>query len=515
MPIPESVSSEVKSALEKMKITSLFEVQYKSLDMAMNGDDMIIQARTGSGKTLGFVLPTVERLVQSDLKIRPNQPRVLAMAPTRELAGQICKVFNQVCENLKYEAVAIYGGASYENQRRELSSGKAAIVVGTPGRIKDMADSGSIDLSKCKVCILDEVDRMLDMGFSEIVEEILDKCPYGTESKKPQTLFFSATCPEWVEQHAKKYMGKDIQRLKLVDDANVAGLSETVEHLCIQIDKFDAVATCVRDLVRLYSAGRTNGRAIVFTKTKKEANDLALGDIAIGDAQVMHGDIEQKQREVTLKGFREGKFRCLVATDVAARGLDIPQIDLVCCTSPPERNDIESYVHRSGRTGRAGKAGVSCCIFNFKNKFLIKNVEKETGIKFREIPIPQPVDVARSVIKEKLQDDIQVTIKDSRQVYENFLDIARDVIEMCDNKNEEEDNSKNKVKATAAEKAVACLITYIAQGDAELKARSLISGQEGLQTWMIEADQSRGHPMGLVRSALGKQQIPYEAIEKI
>merc|ERR1712226_183082 len=396
----------------------------------------------------------------------------------------------------------------------QLNSGKAAIVVGTPGRIKDLADGGSLDLSECKICILDEVDRMLDMGFSEIVEEILGHCPYPkkgeTSSKKPQTLFFSATCPEWVEEHAKTYMTKDIKRLKLVDDAKVSGLSETVEHLCVQIDRFSAVATCVRDLVRLYSAGRTNGRAIVFTQTKKEANDLALGEIAIGDAQVMHGDIEQKQREVTLKGFREGKFRCLVATEVAARGLDIPQIDLVCCTSPPAGNDIESYVHRSGRTGRAGKSGVSCCIFNFKNKYLIKNVERETGLTFREIPIPQPIDVARSVIREKLQDDIAVTIKDSRQVYENFLDIAKDVIKMCDVEGEEKDK-----ESTPAEKAVACLITYIAQGGDELKARSLISGQEGLQTWMIEADASMGHPMGLVRNSLGKQQIPYEAIEKI
>ena len=196
-PIPDTVSEPVKKALTKMGIMSLFEVQFKTLDAAMNGDDMIIQARTGSGKTLGFALPTVERLVQSEIKIRANQPRVLAMAPTRELAGQICKVFNDLCENLPYQAIAIYGGSSYEEQRRQLNSGKAAIVVGTPGRLKDLADGGSLDLSKVKVCILDEVDRMLDMGFSEIVEEILGMCPYPekieAECKKPQTLFFSAT----------------------------------------------------------------------------------------------------------------------------------------------------------------------------------------------------------------------------------------------------------------------------------------------------------------------------------
>merc|ERR1712127_579615 len=404
--------------------------------MSMNGDDMIIQARTGSGKTLGFALPTVERLVQSEIKIRANQPRVLAMAPTRELAGQICKVFNELCENLPYQAIAIYGGSSYEEQRRQLNSGKAAIVVGTPGRLKDLADGGSLDLSKVKVCILDEVDRMLDMGFSEIVEEILGMCPYPekieADCKKPQTLFFSATCPAWVTEHAKKYMHPDPLIIKMVDNNNISGLSTTVEHLCIQIDKFDAVATCVRDLVRLYSAGRTNGRAIVFTKTKKEANDLALGDIAIGDAQVMHGDIEQKQREVTLKGFREGKFRCLVATDVAARGLDIPEIDLVVQTSPPKGGDIESYVHRSGRTGRAGKNGICVCLYNFKTKYSLKSIERETGVEFRDIPIPQPVDVAKSVMQEKLSADIKAVIEDPDEQWKDFKKLKKQVITMCE-----------------------------------------------------------------------------------
>merc|ERR1712226_329264 len=317
----------------------------------------------------------------------------------------------------------------------QLNSGKAAIVVGTPGRIKDLADGGSLDLSECKICILDEVDRMLDMGFSEIVEEILGHCPYPkkgeTSTKKPQTLFFSATCPEWVEEHAKTYMTKDIKRLKLVDDAKVSGLSETVEHLCVQIDRFSAVATCVRDLVRLYSAGRAKGRAIVFTKTKQEANDLALGSVSIGDAQVMHGDIEQRQREVTLKGFREGKFRCLVATDVAARGLDIPQIDLVVQTSPPLGGDIESYVHRSGRTGRAGKKGVCVCIYSFKNKRALKDIERATGVQFRDIPIPQAVDVAKSVMAEKLEEEIKTLVSDKDKQYENFEEISDNLVKMC------------------------------------------------------------------------------------
>lgn len=522
-PIPDFISESITKALQEMSIPSLFEVQKRTIDHSIEGTDMIVQARTGSGKTLAFALPTLERLVSSSIKIRKNQPRVLVLAPTRELAVQIDKVFNQVAQFCDIKSVAVYGGASYYGQRQALARGNCGVVVGTPGRVKDMVNNGYIDLSKVKVVILDEVDRMLDMGFADDVEEILSFAPYPTgqengddgedggddadkkkssKKQKPQTLFYSATCPEWVLQKASEYMTGDYQHIALIDEGvNIAGTSKTVEHLSVKIDRFEGVATCVRDLVRLYSAGRKNGRAIVFTQTKKDANALALGDVSIGDAQVMHGDIEQKQREVTLKGFREGKFRCLVATDVAARGLDIPQIDLVVQTSPPLGGDIESYVHRSGRTGRAGKSGVCVCIYNFKNKRALRDIERATGVEFRDIPIPQAVDVAKSVMAEKIEEEIKTIASNTEKQYENFSEISKDLVKMCDNDKD---------------KAICCLLNYIAQGGEELKCRSMISGAEGFQTWLMETDNPKvNSPVGLIKSILGRNGIDSGTIEEI
>jgi len=507
-PIPDFISENIKKGLTAMGITSLFDVQKNTIDYSISGLDMVVQARTGSGKTLAFALPTMERLVSSNMKIRKNQPRVLVLAPTRELAVQIDRVFNEVAKFTDMNSIAVYGGASYTGQKQQLASGKGAVVVGTPGRVKDMVNNGYIDLSKVKVVILDEVDRMLDMGFAEDVEEILSFAPYTADPEnpdkkviKPQTLFYSATCPQWVQDKAGDYMDDDYQHVILVDDVSCGGTSKDVEHLSIKIDRFEGVATCVRDLVRLYSAGRKNGRAIVFTQTKQEANDLALGDVSIGDAQVMHGDIEQKQREITLKGFREGKFRCLVATDVAARGLDIPQIDLVVQTSPPRGGDIESYVHRSGRTGRAGKKGVCVCIYSFKNKRNLRDIERATGVKFRDIPIPQPVDVAKSVMAEKLEEDIKTVINDKDKQFENFQELSKTVVKMCE---------------SDKDKAICCLLNYIAQGGEDLNSRSMLSGAEGYQTWLMETDNdSVKSPVGLIKSILARNGVDNSCFEEI
>lgn len=500
-PIPDFISESLKKSLKDNGITSLFEVQHRTIDYSISGLDMIVQARTGSGKTLAFVLPTIERLISSKIKINPNQPRVLIMAPTRELALQTQKVVQMVTSATDLKSACIYGGASYTDQKWALQKG-AAVVTGTPGRINDFVENGYMDLSKVKVVILDEVDRMLDMGFAEMVENIMKKAPYENPKKKPQTLFYSATCPDWVQAKAREYMTEDLQHIVLVNTNNrIAGASKTVEHLSVQIDRWEGIPTCVRDLVRLYSAGRSNGRAIVFTQTKKEANDLALGEVSIGDAQVMHGDIEQKQREVTLKGFREGKFRCLVATDVAARGLDIPEIDLVVQTSPPKGGDIESYVHRSGRTGRAGKNGICVCLYNFKTKYSLKSIERETGVEFRDIPIPQPVDVAKSVMEEKLSEDIKAVIEDPDEQWKDFKKLKKQVISMC-----EDDKDK----------AISCLLTYIAQGGESLDARSMISGQEGYQTWLLETDNDQvKSPVGLISAILSRNDIDREFFSEI
>ncbi|NXQ82191.1 DDX21 helicase, partial [Nyctibius grandis] len=206
------------------------------------------------------------------------------------------------------------------------------ILVGTPGRIKDHLQSGKLDLTKVKHVVLDEVDQMLDMGFAEQVEDIL-RVAYKKDSEdNPQTLLFSATCPNWVYDVAKKYMKSRYEQIDLIGKRTQKAAT-TVEHLAIECH-WSQRAAVIGDVIQVYSG--SHGRTIVFCETKKEANELALNASIKQDAQSLHGDIPQKQREITLKGFRNGTFKVMVATNVAARGLDIPEVDLVVQSSPPK-----------------------------------------------------------------------------------------------------------------------------------------------------------------------------------
>ncbi|NWH83705.1 DDX21 helicase, partial [Aegithalos caudatus] len=206
------------------------------------------------------------------------------------------------------------------------------ILVGTPGRIKDHLQNGKLDLTKVKHVVLDEVDQMLDMGFAEQVEDIL-RVAYKKDSEdNPQTLLFSATCPHWVYDVAKKYMKARYEQIDLIGKRTQKAAT-TVEHLAIECH-WSQRAAVIGDVIQVYSG--SHGRTIVFCETKKEANELALNASIKQDCQSLHGDIPQKQREITLKGFRNGSFKVLVATNVAARGLDIPEVDLVVQSSPPK-----------------------------------------------------------------------------------------------------------------------------------------------------------------------------------
>ncbi|NXB90753.1 DDX21 helicase, partial [Vidua macroura] len=206
------------------------------------------------------------------------------------------------------------------------------ILVGTPGRIQDHIQNSKLELSNVKHVVLDEVDHMLDMGFAEQVEEILGSSYKKGSENNPQTLLFSATCPRWVYDVAKKYMRDEYEQIDLIGK-KTQRTATTVEHLAIQC-RSSQRAGVLGDIIQVYSGSR--GRTIVFCETKKEANELAMNASLKQDAQSLHGDIPQKQREITLKGFRNGVFEVLIATNVAARGLDIPEVDLVIQCSPPK-----------------------------------------------------------------------------------------------------------------------------------------------------------------------------------
>ncbi|KAF7126607.1 hypothetical protein RHSIM_Rhsim11G0111300 [Rhododendron simsii] len=361
-------------ALEKRGITELFPIQRAVLAPALEGRDLIARAKTGTGKTLAFGIPILKRLSEDERSFQRHGrlPRMLVLAPTRELANQVEKELKESAPYLK--TVCVYGGVSYNTQQNALSRG-VDVVVGTPGRLMDLIKSKSLQLGEVEYLVLDEADQMLAVGFEEDVEVILEKLP-----AQRQSMLFSATMPFWVKKLARKYLDNPLT-IDLVGDSD----EKLVEG--IKLYALPATATSKRtilaDLVTVYAKG---GKTIVFTQTKRDADEVSLALTSSITSEALHGDISQHQRERTLNGFRKGKFTVLVATDVAARGLDIPNVDLVIHYELP--NDPETFVHRSGRTGRAGKDGTVILMFTSSQRRTIKTLERDVGCKFEFISPP-------------------------------------------------------------------------------------------------------------------------------
>jgi ATP-dependent RNA helicase DDX21 len=282
----------------------------------MAGKDMVVRSRTGSGKTIGFALPVIEKLIQEDHSSRGRKPRCIVLAPTRELAVQIHREFERIGPQLS--TVCIYGGASYIPQESSLRRG-VDIVVGTPGRVTDHMNKGTLLLDKVKMFILDEADEMLKMGFQEDVENIMKAVP----EQGRQTNLWSATMPRWVQDLAKRYC-TNLEFLDMVGTSTLR-TADTIRHVAIAAAP-DAKPAVIAAVVRTHARG---GRALVFAQTKLEVDALASAPDLRGLARALHGDISQGIRERTLEEFREGRFLVLVATDVAARGIDVPEV------SPP------------------------------------------------------------------------------------------------------------------------------------------------------------------------------------
>ncbi|XP_035855296.1 nucleolar RNA helicase 2 [Sander lucioperca] len=384
--------------IDKLKargVSYLFDIQVKTFNSVYDGEDVIAQARTGTGKTFSFAIPLVEKLQRETVQFaRGRAPKILVLTPTRELAIQVAKDFKDITKKLAL--TCFYGGSSYNPQLEAIRNG-IDILVGTPGRIKDHLQNNKLDLSKLKHVVLDEVDQMLDMGFAEQVEEILSSSYQKDSDSNPQTLLFSATCPPWVYEVAKKYMRPECKHVDLIGKKTQKAAT-TVEHLAIACH-WSQRAAVIGDVIQVYSG--SHGRTIVFCETKKEANELSLNASIKQSTQSLHGDIPQKQREITLKGFRNGGFEVLVATNVAARGLDIPEVDLVVQCSPPK--DVESYIHRSGRTGRAGRTGVCICFYQRKEEDQLRYVENKAGITFRRVGVPTANDIIKSSSKDAVR----------------------------------------------------------------------------------------------------------------
>ncbi|XP_044152375.1 nucleolar RNA helicase 2 [Bufo gargarizans] len=452
------ISEETITNLKAKGVTYLFPIQAKTFHTAYSGKDVVVQARTGTGKTFSFAIPLIEKLIQDKSPlVQGRPPRVLILTPTRELAIQITNEVRSISKKLK--TCCFYGGSPYQQQVFAIKTG-IDILVGTPGRIRDLIQNYKLNLTILKHVVLDEVDMMFDMGFSEQVEEILSARYKSDPDDNPQTLLFSATCPDWMYNVAKKYMKKVYEKIDLVGHRSQRA-AITVEHLAIECNRFQK-SVVLGDVIQVYSG--SHGKTIVFCDSKLEAHELSTNCASLKQtAKALHGDLQQKEREVILKGFRSGSFNILIATNVAARGLDIPEVDLVVLYSAPKEAD--SYVHRSGRTGRAGRTGICISLYESRDRYYLNNVERSTGITFKKVGIPSILNVAKSSSADAIKSLDSV----SADVIEQFKTYAEELIE-----------KKGAVNALAA------ALAHIS-GASSLKQRSLLNMEPGFVTVLLES----------------------------
>jgi ATP-dependent RNA helicase DDX5/DBP2 len=346
----------VIKAMKKSGFTIPSPIQAQGWPIAVKGKDLIAVAKTGSGKTLGYLLPAFERLKKAGKKGAGNMPGVLVLAPTRELANQIqveCTKFGSV---QGVSSCCIYGGVPLGPQKAELAAGRQ-VVIATPGRLCDLMKQGCVSLASCGLVVLDEADRMLDMGFEPQIKEIFAALPGATDR---QTLFFTATWPKAVRKMARAFLGAEAMQVFIAagDDgeleANKAVSQEFVESTD---DEKDA------KLWKLLQALPEGARVVCFANTKRRVDYLQKGlwEEGLGTCSI-HGDKQQADRDKSLRQFASGELPLLFATDVAARGLDLPGVTHVI--NFDMARDVETYVHRIGRTGRAGASGKSVTFWN-------------------------------------------------------------------------------------------------------------------------------------------------------
>ncbi len=334
------------------------EIQKKTIGLTLQGRDIMASAETGSGKTAAYALPIIDCLEEPDKK-----PRALILVPTRELAVQVSGEFKRFAKQSQLRCATIYGGIGYERQKQELKSG-TDIIVATPGRMLDYIERQAVDLSGIELLVLDEADRLLDMGFMPQVRRIVSKL-----SRDRQTLMFSATINMQVENIAREFLINPVTVRVNSNQLEPKEIDQRVYRVH-EFSKDELLAKLIRELATT--------SVIIFTKTKRKATWVKA---RLREANVLaeeiHGDITQSQREKTLAQYRKGTFRVLVATDVAARGLDIPDISHVINYDLPE--SPEDYVHRIGRTGRAGRSGMAVSFVSDEQLFLMRDIEKMIG----------------------------------------------------------------------------------------------------------------------------------------
>lgn len=399
------VSENIRRAIEELGFEQPMPVQEEVIPYLLgHGNDVIALAQTGTGKTAAYGIPTLQKV---DPKLKA--PQALVLSPTRELCLQIADDLNDFGKYINgLHVAAVYGGASIETQIRTLRHG-VQIIVATPGRLIDLMHRGVVDCGNIENVILDEADEMLNMGFADSINEIFENVPADRN-----TLLFSATMSREVERVAKSYL-KDYKEI-VVGSRNEG--AEHVNHVYYMVqarDKYLALKRIVDFYPKIF--------AIIFCRTKIETQEIADKLIKDGyNAEALHGDLSQQQRDLTMQKFRQHTVQLLVATDVAARGLDVDDLTHVINYGLPD--DIENYTHRSGRTGRAGKKGTSISIIHSKEKTKVRNIEREIGKEFVDGTLPTPEEICKKQLFKQM-DTIMKTDVDEEQIAPYMGDIMR------------------------------------------------------------------------------------------
>jgi len=415
-PLPEvkfeQLPESLRAAAGRVGWTTLMPVQARVIPYMLNGRDVMIQARTGSGKTGAFLLPMLERLDP-----KRNHCQALILVPTRELARQVWQEAEILCGDMGLRTVAVYGGVGYKAQMEALHQG-AHIIVGTPGRVLDHLLKRTLVLERLEMLIFDEADRMLSMGFYPDMKKLQRYLP----ARKLNICMFSATFPTHVLRTAHEFIRKP-EFLSLSQDH--VHVTDT-EHVFCNVPGMDRD----RSLVRLIEI-ENPASAIIFCNTKATVHYVTTVLQRFGyDTDELTADLSQRERERVLERVRQGNLRFLVATDIAARGLDIPELSHVVQYEPPE--DFEAYIHRAGRTGRAGASGTAISLVSGVEKFQIKRIAKRYSIDLRELPLPTDADV-EAIVTERVTILLEARLRDRDKLKtersRRFVALARSLAE--------------------------------------------------------------------------------------
>ncbi len=361
------LSKEVLNSIESLGYENPSKIQESIIPLIVEGTDVIGQAQTGTGKTLAFAAS-----ILSKIDVSKNVVQALILTPTRELAMQVCNEFRRLNQSKEFDIVAVYGGDSIERQIKDLRRG-ADVVVGTPGRVLDLLKRRKLKIEDISFFVLDEADEMLNMGFLEDIESVLETTP-----EEKQTLLFSATMPKTIKKLAANYMKKDFEHVEVKSETKTS--DNVKEYYTLVNEKYRLEILCrILDF-------RNSAKTIIFCHTKKECDELVTELQAKNySIEAMHGDIAQSMRMKTLDRFKNGSFKVLIATDVAARGIHIDNIDLVVNFKVPRES--ETYVHRIGRTGRANNKGEAITLLTHKEMSKLRNIEKSTKSTLEEMPV--------------------------------------------------------------------------------------------------------------------------------